>query len=112
MASLVSELHCTKGFCNLDPIGHSVQILNLDCRIQIVKSNSNIFRNFCLFVTYKYLTRICNKGLLCLELVDSIVELAFSSPECPVEDRSEEIERDRVACSASIVHQVRDHFLS
>ena len=78
----------------------------------IVKSNSNIFRNFCLFVTYKYLTRICNKGLLCLELVDSIVELAFSSPECPVEDRSEEIERDRVACSASIVHQVRDHFLS
>ncbi len=43
----------------------------------------------------------------CLDLVDSIVELAFSSPESPVEDRSEEQNRARVACSASLVHQVR-----
>jgi hypothetical protein len=34
------------------------------------------------------------------------VEVAFSSPESPVEDRSEEQNRARVACSASLVHQV------
>jgi hypothetical protein len=44
--------------------------------------------------------------LLCWGLVDSIVELAFSSPESPVEDKAEEKDRDRVACSASLVHQV------
>ncbi len=50
--------------------------------------------------------------MFCLDLVDSIVEVAFSNPESPVETEEERREeedrraRDRVACSASFVHQV------
>ena len=41
-----------------------------------------------------------------LELVESIVQAATANPVTPVENVSEEVrEKDRVACSASLVHQ-------
>lgn len=45
-----------------------------------------------------------------LDLILSIVDSAIANPATPVETVSEEVrEKDRVACSASVIHQVDKH---
>ena len=39
-------------------------------------------------------------------MVESVVETALRYPEIPLQDDSEEKEKDRIACSANLVHQV------
>ena len=48
-----------------------------------------------------YLTHIS-----CLDMINNVVLTAFKHPEIPLEDRSEEKDKDRVLCSANLVHQV------
>jgi len=46
------------------------------------------------------------------ELVDTVVNTALQYPERPLEDHTEEKDRDRVVCSANLVHQADNHLRS
>jgi len=46
------------------------------------------------------------------ELVDTVVNTALQYPERPLEDHAEEKDRDRVVCSANLVHQADNHLRS
>ena len=55
------------------------------------------------------LLRPLSLSIVTLEMVESVVKTALRYPEIPLQDDSEEKEKDRIACSANLVHQVNFH---